>query len=68
LALWNFSHNVNYLFAQVFALQSGLKLSFALVVTTNVGDVVTLFIVIYLFSLQEKMVGYLTNLCPLVLK
>jgi hypothetical protein len=62
LALWSFSHKVNYLFVQVLALQSGLKLSFALVVTANVGDVVALFIVIYLFSLQEKMVGYLPNL------
>jgi hypothetical protein len=49
LALWSFSHKLNYFFAQVLALQNGLKLSFALVIA-NVGDVVALFIVIYLFS------------------
>jgi hypothetical protein len=42
-------------FAQVFALQSALKLSFLLVVlTTNFGDATKLFIVIYLFSLKES--------------
>jgi hypothetical protein len=40
---------MNYVFAQVLASQSGLKLSFALVVTTNFGDATTLFIVIFLF-------------------
>jgi hypothetical protein len=62
LALWSFSHKLNYFFAQVLALQNGLKLSFALIVIANVGDVVAWFTVIYLFSLQEKMVSYLPNL------
>jgi hypothetical protein len=62
LALWKFSHKVNYVFAQVLALQSGLLSSFAPVVTTNFGDAAVLFIVIYLFFPKEKVVGYLLKL------
>jgi hypothetical protein len=50
---------VNYFFAQVLALQNGLKLSFALVVTANVGDVVALFIVIYFLVFSSRKNGKL---------
>jgi hypothetical protein len=44
-----------FFFAQVFALPSVLKLSFLLVVlAANFGDVVELFIVVYLFSFRES--------------
>jgi len=60
---------VSFIFAQVFALQSVLKLSFLLVVLINIfGDVIELFIVIYLFFFKKKVVGYLPNCFPVVLK
>jgi len=50
LALWSFLHEVSFVFAQVFTLQSVLKLFFALVVMiARFGDALTLFIVKYLF-------------------
>jgi hypothetical protein len=50
-----FLHEVNYVFAQVLVLQSVLAWLFPLVVVTvSFGDVTTLFIVIYLFSLRES--------------
>jgi len=46
---------VSFVFAQVFALKSVLKLSFILVVLiANFGDVAKLFIVIYLFFLRKS--------------
>jgi hypothetical protein len=55
LAFWNFSHKVNYVFVEVLALQSVLKLFFPLlVVIASFGDAVKLFIIIFLFSLRES--------------
>jgi hypothetical protein len=46
---------MSFVFAQVFAMQNVLTLSFLLVVlTTNFGNVVELFIIIYLFFLRES--------------
>ncbi len=46
---------MTFVFVQVFVLQSVLKLSFLLVVfIANFGDVIELFIIIYLFSLKES--------------
>ncbi len=59
---------MNFVFAQVFALQNVLKLFFSLAnLTTCFEDVAKLFIVIYFF-LKEKVVGYLPNYFLLVLK
>jgi hypothetical protein len=45
---------VSFVFAQVFALQSALKFYFLLIdLTTNFGDAIKLFIIIYLFFLKE---------------
>jgi hypothetical protein len=53
LAFWSFPHEVSYVFVQVLALQSVLKLFFPLaIVTVGFGDVVEYFIIIYLFSLR----------------
>jgi len=46
---------MSFVFAQVFVLQSALKLSLLLgVLTANFGDATKLFIVIYSFSLKES--------------
>jgi hypothetical protein len=46
-AFWNSSNEVSFVFAQIFALQCALKVSFLLIVlTTNFGDATKLFIII----------------------
>ncbi len=55
MSFWKFLHEVNYVFALVLVLQSVLTWLFSLVfVITSFGDVVELFIFIYLFSLKES--------------
>jgi hypothetical protein len=62
-------NEVSFVFAQVFALKSVLKLSFLLVVLiTSFGDVAKMFIVLFTYFSYEKMVGYLPNCLLLVLK
>ncbi len=46
---------MSFVFAQVFALPSVLKLSFLLaILITSFGNVIKLFIVVFLFSLRES--------------
>jgi hypothetical protein len=54
-AFWSSLNEVNFVFVQIFALQSVLKLFFLLVVlNTNCGNATKLFIIIYLFFLKES--------------
>jgi hypothetical protein len=46
---------MSFIFAQVFALQSVLKLFLLpIVLITNIGDVAKLFVVVYLFFLRRS--------------